>query len=191
MTDSLRSFAPRLLGIGQHQAPIRLRTLVRLRWLAVIGQTGTVLLVSFMLQYQLPLGACLAVIALSAWLNVFLAFRWRAGQILSTRAAGLLLAYDVVQLAGLLYLTGGLQNPFAFLFLVPVTVSATALTLRWTMSLGIMAFAFSVAMAGWGGIFTARNLCWWHVDCHCLRNRIFRRLCAAYGGGSADDVGCS
>jgi two-component system, sensor histidine kinase RegB len=147
MTDTLRSFAPRLLGIGQHQAPIRLRTLVRLRWLAVIGQTGTVLLVSFMLHYQLPLGPCLAVIALSAWLNVFLAFRWRAGQILSSRAAGLLLAYDVVQLAGLLYLTGGLQNPFAFLFLVPVTVSATSLTLRWTLSLGIMAFAFSSLLA--------------------------------------------
>jgi two-component system, sensor histidine kinase RegB len=146
MTDTLRSFAPRLLGIGQHQAPIRLRTLVRLRWLAVIGQTGTVLLVSFLLQYQLPLGSCLAVIALSAWLNVFLAFRWRAGQILSTRAAGLLLAYDVVQLAGLLSLTGGLENPFSFLFLVPVTVSATSLSLRWTLGLGIMAFAFSTLL---------------------------------------------
>ena len=147
MTDTLRTYAPRLLGIGQHQAPLRLRTLIRLRWLAVIGQTGTVLLVSIVLRYQLPLGACLAVIALSAWLNVFLAFRWRGGQILSTRAAGLLLAYDVVQLAGLLYLTGGLQNPFAFLFLVPVTVSATALTLRWTLSLGILAFAFSSVLA--------------------------------------------
>ncbi len=147
MTDTLRSFAPRLLGIGQHQAPIRLRTLIRLRWLAVIGQTGTVLLVSFMLQYQLPLASCLAVIALSAWLNVFLALRWRSGQILSTRAAGLLLAYDVVQLAGLLYLTGGLENPFAFLFLVPVTVSATSLSLRWTLALGMMAFGFSTLLA--------------------------------------------
>jgi two-component system, sensor histidine kinase RegB len=147
MTDTLRNFAPRFLGIGQQQAPIRLRTLVRLRWLAVIGQTGAVLLVSLFLRYQLPLAACLALIALSAWLNVFLALRWRAGQILSTRAAGLLLAYDVVQLAGLLYLTGGLQNPFAFLFLVPVTVSATSLTLRWTFSLGLMAFVFSSLLA--------------------------------------------
>ena len=143
MTDTLRSFAPRLLGTSQQRAPIRLRTLVRLRWLAVIGQTGTVLLVSLFLRYELPLGPCLGLIALSAWLNVFLALRWRAGQILSTRAAGLLLAYDVVQLAGLLYLTGGLQNPFAFLFLVPVTVSATSLTMRWTISLGLMAFVFS------------------------------------------------
>jgi two-component system, sensor histidine kinase RegB len=143
MTDSLRNFAPRLLGIGQQHGPIRLRTLVRLRWLAVIGQTLTVLFVSQVLGYQLPLAPCLAVIALSAWLNVFLALKWRAGQILSTRVAGLLLAYDMVQLAALLYLTGGLENPFAFLFLVPVTVSATSLTLRWTFALGVMTFVFS------------------------------------------------
>jgi two-component system, sensor histidine kinase RegB len=147
MTDTLRNFAPRLLGIGQHQAPIRLRTLVRLRWLAVIGQTLTVLFVSLVLNYELPFAACLATIALSAWINAFLMLRWRAGQILSTRAAGLLLAYDVVQLALLLYLTGGLQNPFAFLFLVPVTVSATSLSLRWTFALGLMAFVFSTLLS--------------------------------------------
>ncbi len=147
MTDSLRQFAPRLLGRSQNQAPIRLRTLVRLRWLAVIGQAATILFVSNFLGYQLPFAACFAVIALSAWLNVFLALRWRSGQILSTRAAGLLLSYDVVQLAALLYLTGGLENPFAILFLVPVTVSATSLTLRWTVSLGVMAFLFSSLLA--------------------------------------------
>jgi two-component system, sensor histidine kinase RegB len=143
MTDTLRNLAPRFLGIGQQQAPLRLRTLVRLRWLAVFGQTVTVLFVSFILGYQLPFAACLAAIALSAWINVFLTLRWRSGQILSTRAAGLLLAYDVVQLASLLFLTGGLENPFAFLFLVPVTVSATSLSLRWTFALGVMAFVFS------------------------------------------------
>jgi two-component system, sensor histidine kinase RegB len=147
MTDTLRSSAPRLLGLRQQQAPIRLRTLVRLRWLAVFGQAVTVLFVSMVLGYNLPLTPCLAAIALSAWLNVFLAFRWRASQILSTRAAGWLLTYDVVQLAALLYLTGGLENPFAFLFLVPVTVSATSLTLRWTVALGLMAFAFSTLLA--------------------------------------------
>jgi two-component system, sensor histidine kinase RegB len=143
MTDTLRNFAPRLLGIGQQHGPIRLRTLIRLRWLAVIGQTVTVMFVSMVLGYQLPFAPCLAVIALSAWLNVFLALKWRAGQILSTRVAGMLLAYDMVQLAALLYLTGGLENPFAFLFLVPVTVSATSLTLRWTVALGAMTFFFS------------------------------------------------
>jgi two-component system sensor histidine kinase RegB len=45
---------------------VRLDTLVRLRWLAVIGQTTAVLVVYFGLDYELPIWACLAVIALAA-----------------------------------------------------------------------------------------------------------------------------
>ena len=127
--------------------PIRLRTLVRLRWLAVIGQALAVLLVWFGLGYKLPLSFCLAVIALSAWVNILISVRWRSSQMLSIEAAGLLLAYDVVQLAALLYLTGGLENPFAYLFLVPVTVSATSLTARWTVGLGALAFLFATLLA--------------------------------------------
>ena len=126
---------------------LRLRTLVMLRWLAIIGQAAAVLIVAFPLSYRLPLSACLALIALSAWLNVFLTLRWRGSQRLSTQAAGILLGYDVLQLAGLLYLTGGLQNPFSLLFLVPVTVSATSLPLAWTTSLGVLALACSSVLA--------------------------------------------
>ena len=100
-----------------------------------------------MLGFPLPLGLCLAVIALSAWLNIFLTLRWRSSVRLSARFAGLLLAYDVLQLAVLLYLTGGLENPFAFLFLVPVTISATSLSLRWTLWLGLIAFACATFLA--------------------------------------------
>ena len=126
---------------------LRLRTLVRLRWLAVFGQSAAVLFVYFVLGYALPLGPCLGLIALSAWLNIFLALRWRGSQRLEARTAGLLLAYDIAQLAGLLYLTGGLENPFAFLFLVPVTVSATSLPLRSTLGLGALAFACATVLA--------------------------------------------
>ena len=126
---------------------LRLRTLVRLRWLAIVGQFAAVVGVYFMLGYRLPLSACLGLIAVSAWLNVFLTLRWRGSQRLSTRAAGTLLGYDVLQLAGLLYLTGGLQNPFALLFLVPVTVSATSLPMVWTSALGALAFACASVLA--------------------------------------------
>lgn len=126
---------------------LRLRTLVRLRWLAVIGQSTAVLAVHFILGYRVPLAACLALIALSAWLNIFLALRWHAGQRLASQPAGFLLGYDVLQLAGLLYLTGGLENPFAFLFLVPVTVSATSLPYKWTWVLAGLAFACSSLLA--------------------------------------------
>ncbi len=126
---------------------LRLRTLVRLRWLAIIGQAGAVLGVHLVLGFPLPLGFCLAVIALSAWLNIFLTIRWRKSVRLHETHAGLLLVYDVLQLGVLLFLTGGLENPFSFLFLVPVTISATSLSMRWTLWLGLLAFACATFLA--------------------------------------------
>lgn len=136
---------------GEELKVLRLRTLVRLRWLAVVGQTATVLGVNLGLGFPLPLGFCLAAIALSAWLNIFLALRFRQSVTLRPSQAGLLLSYDVLQLAVLLYLTGGLENPFSFLFLVPVTISATSLPLHWTLGLSGLAFfcASLLAFAHW------------------------------------------
>jgi len=125
---------------------LRLQTLVRLRWIAVIGQTAAVLLVHLALDFPLPLGFCLAVIALSAWLNIFLALRWRSTVRLSDQSTALLLGYDIVQLGVLLYLTGGLENPFAFLFLVPVMVSATTLPTRYTIWLAGLALSLSTLL---------------------------------------------
>jgi len=126
---------------------LRLRTLVRLRWLAVVGQTAAVLSVNLLLGFPLPLGLCLGAIALSAWLNIFLSIRWRKTARVQPLHAGLLLAYDICQLAMLLFLTGGLENPFAFLFLVPVTISATSLSLRWTLWLSALASLFATLLA--------------------------------------------
>jgi two-component system, sensor histidine kinase RegB len=101
------------------------------------------------LGFPLPLGPCLAAIALSAWLNVFLSLRWRSSLRLHDRYAALLLGYDIVQLAALLYLTGGLENPFSFLFLVPVTVSATTMPLNRTIVLGALTLAAITVLAFW------------------------------------------
>ena len=122
---------------------LRLQTLIRLRWVAVIGQTGAVLAVRFGLGFELPLGACLLAIVLSAWLNIFLSWRWSPTHRLSTRAAAFLLGYDILQLASLLGLTGGLQNPFAFLFLVPVTISATSLPRQATLALAALSLGLA------------------------------------------------
>jgi len=123
-------------GIGRN---VRLDTLVRLRWLAVIGQTITVLVVYWGLDFELPIWACLAVIALAAWLNVAVRIRFPSMQRLEPERAAWLLAFDTAELAVLLFLTGGLQNPFAFLFLGPVLISATALPPRMTLMLGCFA----------------------------------------------------
>src|SRR5215831_17267093 len=122
---------------------VRLDTLVRLRWLAIIGQSTAVIVVYYGLDFQLPIYACLAAIILSAWLNVALRLRFHMTQRLAPDRAAWLLAFDIAELAVLLFLTGGLQNPFAFLFLGPVLLSATALPPRFTLLLG----AFAVACA--------------------------------------------
>jgi two-component system sensor histidine kinase RegB len=134
---------------------VRLDTLVRLRWLAVIGQTTAVLVVYAGLEFDLPLWACLAVIALSAWLNVALRLRFHMTQRLEPDRAAWLLAFDIAELAVLLYLTGGLQNPFAFLFLGPVLLSATALPPRFTVILGGFAIACATVL-----VFTHYPLPW-------------------------------
>src|SRR5258708_29257331 len=99
---------------------VRLDALVRLRWLAVMGQTTAVLVVYFGLDYALPIWACLAVIALAAWLNVTLRIRFPMAQRLEPDRAVWLLAFDPPQLAGLLFFTRRLQNPVGLLFLRPV-----------------------------------------------------------------------
>ncbi|WP_092160047.1 ActS/PrrB/RegB family redox-sensitive histidine kinase [Bosea sp. CRIB-10] len=118
---------------------LRLDTLVRLRWLAIAGQSVAVAGVHFGLGFSLPFGWCFLAIAVSAWLNIALRIRFPLSHRLREGAATALLGFDILQLAALLYLTGGLQNPFAILFLAPVMISATALPPRHTLALGLLA----------------------------------------------------
>ena len=125
---------------------VRLDTLVRLRWLAVIGQTAAVLVVHSVFDFTLPLTACLLVIGCSAALNLTLRLRFRPVERLEPDRAAWLLAFDIVQLALLLFLTGGVENPFMFLFLGPVLIAATALPPRMTLMLGALAAVCATAL---------------------------------------------
>ena len=120
---------------------VRLRTLSNLRWLAIGGQSVTLLLVHFGLGYPLPLLWCTAAIAASAALNGYLSLRYPPAHRLSNREATLYLAYDVLQLAALFYLTGGVENPFALMFIAPVVIAAATLDLGNTLILAGIAFA--------------------------------------------------
>ncbi|MFN3745090.1 MAG: ActS/PrrB/RegB family redox-sensitive histidine kinase [Hyphomicrobiaceae bacterium] len=130
-----------LHSLGPHESRLRMQTIVRLRWFGVVGQLGTVLFVHWGLGYDLPLGWCLLLIALSAWMNVGLRVLYPARHRLSPTFATAVLACDIIGLAALLYLTGGLENPFALLFIAPVTVSAATLPVRSTIGLGVLAVA--------------------------------------------------
>jgi len=131
------------------ESRLRLQTAVRLRWFGVLGQLVTVCFVYLVLDFAFPVGICLAFIALSAWLNVFLRIRYPARTRLSTALATSLLAYDILQLSALLYLTGGIENPFTFLLVAPVTVSAATLPPRNTIALGMLGAAATVLLASY------------------------------------------
>jgi two-component system sensor histidine kinase RegB len=131
-----------------HHRPrnVRLETLLRLRWLAVLGQFVAILGVHFGLEFDVPIWPCLAVIALAALLNVALGVVYRQTQWLEPDRAAWLLGFDIAQLAALLYLTGGLENPFSFLLLGPVLISATALPPRMTLLIGIFAMGCATVL---------------------------------------------
>ncbi|MCP5411837.1 MAG: ActS/PrrB/RegB family redox-sensitive histidine kinase [Alphaproteobacteria bacterium] len=120
---------------------VRLRTLSNLRWLAVAGQSAALFLVYFALGYPLPILYCAIAIAVSAALNILLALRYAPTHRLTNREATFYLAFDVLQLAALLYLTGGIANPFALMFLAPVVIAAATLNLGNTLILAFIAFA--------------------------------------------------
>ncbi len=119
--------------------PIRLRTLVFIRWVALTGQLVSLLAVHFTLGFELPLMPTLGAVGLSALVNLLSTILWPPQTRLGDTDAALYLGYDVIQLSVLLALTGGLQNPFGLLFVVPVTVAATILSLRSTMALCALA----------------------------------------------------
>ncbi|MEM6439960.1 MAG: ActS/PrrB/RegB family redox-sensitive histidine kinase [Pseudomonadota bacterium] len=118
---------------------VRLRTLLTLRWLAAGGQTAAVVAADRLLHMQLPVGLCFGAIAASVCVNIVAQSVHPASKRLSERDTALTLLFDLAQLGVLLFLTGGLTNPFAVLALAPVIISATALTLRTTLLLGAFA----------------------------------------------------
>src|SRR5216684_8345459 len=111
-------------------AGVSLRRLISMRWVAVGGQAAALLVVHFGLGFDLPIVPTLAVVAASALINLGQLVRRRPQRRLSERDATFTLAYDVLQLGLLLFLTGGLENPFAILMIAPVTVAATILSRR-------------------------------------------------------------
>lgn len=138
MLNWLRSRSER--AEGSLGTPVRLRTLVIIRWIAVTGQAITLFTVHFGFGFELPLNPAIAVIAASAVLNLVLTL-YRPAARLGDGAVAVLLGWDLLQLSMLLYFTGGLTNPFALLLLAPIAISATILSRASTIALVIFGMA--------------------------------------------------
>jgi two-component system sensor histidine kinase RegB len=141
----------RLWDWAQARRGLRLRTLVLLRWVAIGGQTAAVLWVTQVMHLSAPLGWCLLVIALAALVNLSATLTWPGVRLAGNREAVLQLAFDLVELALLIGLTGGLKNPFALLLIAPATVGAATLPTRHAAMLGLLALIATTILGLWSG----------------------------------------
>lgn len=126
---------------------VRLRTLILLRWIAIVGQLAAITVAERGFGVQLDLGLVYLAVGAAIVANLIAIFVYPETRRLSETEAMMTQLFDIVQIAFLLYLTGGLNNPFALLVLAPVTVSATALEPRSTMFLGAVAAALMTLLA--------------------------------------------
>ena len=127
------------------------RIVTAMRWIAITGQAAAVLVVYFAMGFQLPVGLAMLPIALNVAVTLF-AWQRRRRQgrdalWLRDSEAGQYLAWDLIQLGVLLWLTGGVSNPFAIVILAPVTVSASILRRATTSILAFLAIAIVTLLA--------------------------------------------
>lgn len=135
-----------LQSIALARGRSRLRSYITIRWIAIAGQSLTVFVVRFVFGFDLPLAICSALIALSLFVNISLLVALRRQWKIGEGFSNFQLFFDVIQLASLIAVTGGLSNPFLMLLIAPVTVAAVSLRRFYAISLSVTAFALAVGM---------------------------------------------
>jgi len=136
-----------IVDLGHSARRLRVDTLVRLRWLAVGGQILALLIVHYALGFPLPMALCLLAIAAAVALNIGLRLTFERNHRLAEWPATALLTFDLLQLASLLYLTGGLDNPFVVLALAPVVIGAVSLPRAQAAYLVALMICLALALA--------------------------------------------
>jgi two-component system sensor histidine kinase RegB len=126
---------------------LRARTLITLRWLALAGQTLAVMVCGLVLHFPAPYLACVIVLGLGVWANLLILLSPMSRRTAKDWEAAAQLAFDIVQLAALLYLTGGVANPFALLLIAPVTLAGASLPLRYAAGLAGLAIVLVLGLA--------------------------------------------
>ena len=129
----------KLIDLLKYEEDLRLEknTVVILRWIALVGQLITIYIVHFYLELKLPLVYCTLTIFCGGLTNIFIQFNFKKKQLKNIETT-ILLFYDVIQLSVLIFLTGGVTNPFIIFLIVPSIVSSTFLTLGSTIFLSII-----------------------------------------------------
>jgi len=114
---------------------ILLSNLIQIRWIAILGQLITILFVYFYLEIKIPIFVCLVIVFISILINLFSLNLKNNNNYLSDIETFLFLLFDTIQLALLLYLTGGIYNPFSLLLIAPLVISASYLPIVFSILL--------------------------------------------------------
>ena len=117
----------------QDNISLKLRTLIFFNWIAIIGQSLAVFVSYSIIEVDFNLFATTFLISSLLLLNIFLTLRFPITKALNFNEITIYLLFDLLQLISLLYLTGGLTNPFCILILVPIVISSTYLDLKRTI----------------------------------------------------------
>ena len=135
MTDTNATF----IADRRRRNWLRLRTIIMVRWFAIAGQVIALILAQRLFHLNLELGLCYLAVGVLVMGNLIALFIFPENKRLSEKQNFLMFLFDVLQLSFLLFLTGGLHNPFSILVIGPVTISASVLTVRSTVGLGVVA----------------------------------------------------
>ncbi|MBO9395315.1 ActS/PrrB/RegB family redox-sensitive histidine kinase [Shimia sp. R9_1] len=135
-----------LLSANRRSNWIRLRTFIALRWIAIAGQIVALLVAQFGFGLVLEYGLCYLAVGISVIGNLVAIFVFPENKLLTESENRYMLLFDVLQLGFLLFLTGGLHNPFAFLVVAPVTIAASVLSLRSAVTLAALAVIIVTAL---------------------------------------------
>ncbi len=139
------------IDFGHEARRLRVGTLVRLRWIAAGGQIAAIVVARYVLHIGFPTAAAALCVAMLLGFNAVLRLKFSPATRLEEKATTLILAFDIGQLGLMLFLTGGLSNPFAVLLIAPTMISAVSQS--WLETCKLLAFA----------IFSACVLAVWRV----------------------------
>ena len=117
---------------------ILLSNLIKIRWIAIFGQFIAIIFVYFILKINIFLIPCIFALITSVSVNFYSYFLQKKNNNISDKQAFFFLLYDTIQLSVLLYLTGGIINPFIILIIAPIIISATYLVAIWTILLSLL-----------------------------------------------------
>ncbi len=125
---------------------ILLGNLIKIRWIAIFGQLLAIIFVSFIVNIEIPFFEALIVIFISIFINFYSFIIQRKQKTISNTTAFLFLLFDTLQLGALLFLTGGIINPFSILILAPVITSASYLPALLTVILSTISILIIIVL---------------------------------------------